>query len=118
MKKMNVKILFRSLLFSAAIAFTSCKDKTDTKNTNTVTPTQAQDASDTTNHTAPVQVTGDEALKTSVADATKDHPGVRAEVNNGEITLTGEIKRDNLQTLMMSLNTLKAKKINNNLSIK
>ncbi len=118
MKKINVKMLFASLLLGASMSFTSCKDKTDTKNTNTVTPTQAQDASDTTNHSVPVEISGDEALKTSVADATKDHPGVRAEVNNGEITLTGEIKRDNLQNLMMSLNTLKAKKINNNLTIK
>ncbi len=51
-------------------------------------------------------------------DATKDHPTVKASVNNGVITLTGEIKRDQLAKLMMTLNTLKPKKIENHLTIK
>lgn len=63
-------------------------------------------------------VTADEALTKGVTDATKDFPGVTAMVNNGEITLTGNITRSNLQTLMQTLNTLGAKKINNQLTIK
>ncbi|MES2880566.1 MAG: BON domain-containing protein [Bacteroidota bacterium] len=67
--------------------------------------------------TAP-EVSGDATLETGVRDATKDFPGVSASVVNGEITLTGEIQRDRLATLMQSLNGLNAKKINNNLTIK
>jgi hyperosmotically inducible periplasmic protein len=67
---------------------------------------------------APVQITADDPLKTAVKDATKDFPGVVAEVNDGVITLTGEIKRSSLKTLMQSLNTLKPKKIENKLTIK
>ena len=66
---------------------------------------------------APV-ATADDTLTKGVTDATKDFPGVTAMVNNGEITLTGTITRSNLQTLMQTLNTLGAKKINNQLTIK
>lgn len=67
---------------------------------------------------APVVVNADSTLMQGVTDATKDFPSVKAEINNGVVTLTGSIKRDNLKTLMMSLNTLKPKKIENKLTIK
>ena len=67
---------------------------------------------------APVTVNTDSALTQGVADATKDFPTVKATVNNGEITLTGTIKRADLTKLMQSLNTLKPSKINNQLTIK
>lgn len=67
---------------------------------------------------APVEIATDDALTTGVRDATKDHPGVKASVNDGIITLTGEIKRDKLSGLMQSLNSLQPKKIENQLTIK
>lgn len=67
---------------------------------------------------APVVITADDPLTKAVADATKDFPGVKAAVKDGVITLTGEIKRASLQKLIMSLNTLKPKKIDNQLTIK
>ena len=67
---------------------------------------------------APVEIAGDDMLQNGVRDAVKDFPGVQAEVTNGEINLTGDIKRSDLQRLMMSLNSLKPKKINNKLTIK
>jgi hyperosmotically inducible periplasmic protein len=66
---------------------------------------------------APV-VTADDPLIKAVTDATKDFPAVKAEVKDGVITLTGEIKRASLPKLMMTLNTLKPKKIENKLTIK
>ena len=66
----------------------------------------------------PVEVNSDATMMQGVKDATKDFPTVTANVNAGVITLTGSIKRSNLQTLMMSLNTLKPKKIDNQLTIK
>lgn len=66
----------------------------------------------------PVPVATDDALTTGVKDAVKDHPTVTASVNDGVVTLTGEIKRDQLANLMMTLNTLKPKKIENQLTIK
>jgi hyperosmotically inducible periplasmic protein len=67
---------------------------------------------------APVEIATDDALENGVKNATKDYPGVNATVNNGEITLTGEIKRDRLPKLMMALNELRPQKINNNLTVK
>lgn len=67
---------------------------------------------------APVEVSTDNALTTGVKDATKDHPTVTATVNDGVVTLTGEIKRDQLPKLMQTLNTLNPKKIENQLTIK
>lgn len=66
---------------------------------------------------APV-VNADSALIQGVTDATKDFPSVKASVTNGEITLTGNIKRADLQKLMQTLNSLKPGKINNQLTIK
>lgn len=66
----------------------------------------------------PPAVNPDSALTQGVTDATKDFPTVKASVNNGQITLTGSIKRSNLKTLMQSLNSLHPSKIINQLTIK
>ncbi|MFI5155742.1 MAG: BON domain-containing protein [Chitinophagales bacterium] len=67
---------------------------------------------------APVVIAADDPLSKGVTDATKDYPGVKGSVQDGVITLTGEIKKADLKKLMMSLNTLKPKKIDNKLTIK
>ena len=66
---------------------------------------------------APVVITADDPLKASVDNTIKAYPGVTATVNDGVITLTGQIKKADLQKLMMALNTLKPKKIENQLTI-
>lgn len=66
----------------------------------------------------PPPVNPDNALTQGVTDATKDFPTVKASVSNGEITLTGSIKRADLTKLMQTLNTLHPTKINNQLTIK
>ncbi len=68
--------------------------------------------------TAPVEITNDESLKSSVNDVIKNYKGVEAEVKDGVVTLRGEIKRDNLQNLIVSLNELKPRKVENQLVIK
>ena len=68
--------------------------------------------------TAPVTIAADDPLTKSVTDATKDYPSVNAAVNNGVITLTGEIKKASLPKLMMALNGLHPKKVDNKLTVK
>ncbi len=63
-------------------------------------------------------VTPDNSMNQGVTDATKDFPTVKATVNNGQITLTGSIKRADLPRLMQSLSSLHPSKINNQLTIK
>ena len=67
---------------------------------------------------APVVIAADDPLTKSVNDAIKDYPGVSATVKDGEVTLTGTVKRASLQKLMMGLHALKPKKITNQLTIK
>ena len=66
----------------------------------------------------PVTIAPDNALNSAVANVTSKYPGVTADINDGVITLRGEIKRDNLQQLMMDLNALNPKKVENQLVIK
>jgi osmotically-inducible protein OsmY len=66
----------------------------------------------------PPVIVSDDPLAKSVTDATKDYPGVTATVNDGVITLTGSIAKTSLKKLMMTLNGLNAKKIDNQLTIK
>ena len=105
-----------AFLLMTGVTFQSCKNKkkdtTNSENTVSTTPETT-----TNTNTAPVNVSGDDALRRGVTDATKDFPGVQATVNNGEITLTGNIQRDRIPTLMQSLNSLQPRKINNNLTI-
>ncbi|MCU7547705.1 BON domain-containing protein [Chitinophagaceae bacterium LB-8] len=67
---------------------------------------------------APVVVTADDPLKASVNQTLANYQGVQADVQDGVVTLRGEIKKDRLQQLMMDLNALKPKKIDNQLVIK
>lgn len=114
MNRFNLKILLVSLMFTSSVYFTACKSKPkETETTNETTTTAPAPEP-----TAPVEIAEDDALQTGVKDATKDYPGVQATVNNGEITLTGQIERSRLPNLMQSLNSLKPKKINNQLTIK
>ncbi len=115
MIRSEFKILSVTYMLLAGVYFTSCKSKSkDTGNTIDTTALTAP-APVTP---APVEIAPDTALQAGVRDATKDYPGVKADINNGEITLTGEIKRSKVADLMMSLNSLKPKKINNQLTIK
>ena len=67
---------------------------------------------------APVTITADDPLKQGVDAALSNYNGVTADVNDGVITLRGDIKRADLQKLMVSLNALRPKKIDNQLSVK
>ena len=67
---------------------------------------------------APVTITADDPLKQGVTAALSNYSGVTADVNDGVITLRGDIKRADLQKLMVSLNALRPKKIENQLTVK
>ena len=67
---------------------------------------------------APVVITADDPLKASVDATLKAYAGVSATVQDGVVTLTGEIKRADLQNLIKALNELRPKKIENKLTIK
>lgn len=59
----------------------------------------------------PVAITADDPLTSAVTDAIKDHPGVTATVKDGVVTLTGEIAKSDLKTLMQKVQATKPKKV-------
>ncbi len=60
----------------------------------------------------------DNAINAGLADALKDHPKVTATVQDGVITINGEIRERDLQTLMEKLNALNPVQIVNNATVK
>lgn len=67
---------------------------------------------------APVEINPDAVLTTSVNEVVKTYSGVTASVKDGVVTLTGDIKRSQLQNLIKSVQELKPKKVENKLTIK
>jgi hypothetical protein len=114
MRHSYLRTMVLGIVVSFGVFTTACKGKKNTEtNYDTSTAVTAPVPAP-----APVEISTDDSLKNGVVDATKDYPGVTATVNNGEITLTGDIERTRLPNLMQSLNSLRPKKINNNLTIK
>ena len=109
------------VLFAALFTF-SCKgkeedkstDATSTENTGRDVTGDTSTAPSTSSPTTTTQTVTEDQLK----DAVKDYPNVTATVNNGEVTLTGSISRDQLPKLMQRVQALNPTKVNNNLSIK
>jgi hypothetical protein len=100
-----------------ALIIGSCKGKpSQTTTTDTVAIAPADNTTTKMPDTT-VVISADDSLKRMIPDATKDFPGVTASVDQGIITLTGTINRDRLPKLMMAINALHPKKINNNLTI-
>lgn len=66
----------------------------------------------------PVAIAPDNSLNSGVERIIARYGGVQADVNDGVITLRGQLKRDSLQQLMMDLNALQPKKIENQLVLK
>ncbi|WP_276485840.1 BON domain-containing protein [Paraflavitalea pollutisoli] len=66
----------------------------------------------------PVTISPDAQLTTAVNEVVKAYNGVTAEVKEGIVTLTGTIKRADLQKLMPALMALQPKKVENKLTIK
>jgi hyperosmotically inducible periplasmic protein len=68
---------------------------------------------------AQVQITDDAPLRSSVEQVLDKYDGVQADVNGGIVTLRGSIDdREKLQQLMMDVNALRPKRVDNQLVIK
>lgn len=66
---------------------------------------------------APVVISADDSLKTNVAAALKDYPKLTADVKDGVVTLTGEVKRSDLPKVMQAVSALHPKKIDNKATV-
>lgn len=115
----------RTLLFSVAVAssmaFFACNsnnNSTTATDSTTITPSADTTMTPPAAEPAPVTVSADDSLNMAATDAIKDYPGVMATASNGEVTLTGEIKKSELPKLMKAVNAIHPKKVNNQLTVK
>ncbi len=60
----------------------------------------------------------DNTLRNALPDALKDHPTVQAEVRDGVIYLTGEVKEKDLPMIMEKVSALNPQKVENNITLK
>lgn len=60
----------------------------------------------------------DPMVQQKVADAVKDFPSVKVEVVNDELTLTGNVSPEQARKIKMSVDALKAGKVNYNYTVK
>ena len=60
----------------------------------------------------------DSTINAGLQDALKDHKTVTATVQNGIITLEGEIRQRDLPTLMQKINALQPEQVVNNITVK
>lgn len=67
---------------------------------------------------APDYTALDNSLNSGIQDALKDHNTVTATVQNGVVTLEGEINERDLPALMEKINALQAEEIVNNITVK
>ena len=67
--------------------------------------------------TESIEITPDSQLKDLTEKAVKEYKHIRADVSNGIITLRGSIEQDDLQKLMMDLNSLRPRRIDNQLVV-
>lgn len=66
----------------------------------------------------PVVISADDMLKTTVTAALQEYSTLTAEVKDGVVTLTGEVKRADLPKVMQALSALNPKKIENKATVK
>lgn len=67
---------------------------------------------------APDYTALDNSLNSGIQEALKDHNTVTATVQNGVVTLEGEINERDLPALMEKINALQAEEIVNNITVK
>ena len=108
MKKTKWLLILVIAACSTTVAI-SCKNK---KAESTTQEDKSKDNTDA------VEISSDATLRSSVNDVVKTYNGVEAEVKDGVVTLRGNIKQDELQTLIMKVQELKPKKVENQLVIK
>ena len=103
-----------TLVFAISLVAVSCKKKaveTPAVTTATEAPVAVQD----TVVTASVV---DPAIQQKLTDAVKDFPAVKVGVENGELTLTGEVTAEQAKKIKMSVDALKLGKVNFKYNVK
>ena len=103
-----------TLVFAISLVAVSCKKKAE-ETPAVTTATEAPVAVQDTVVTASVV---DPAIQQKLTDAVKDFPAVKVGVENGELTLTGEVTAEQAKKIKMSVDALKLGKVNFKYNVK
>ena len=103
-----------TLVFAISLVAVSCKKKAE-ETPAVTTATEAVAAVKDTVVTASVV---DPAIQQKLTDAVKDFPTVKVGVENGELTLTGEVTAEQAKKIKMSVDALKLGKVNFKYNVK
>ena len=115
MRILRTQLKAAGFALAVCTLFTSCMNRpaesitTDSSNNEGLFDTTAAQVA-----VAPAE----DSLSIAVRDVIAKYPGVKANVENGEILLTGEIVGKKLQYLITDLNTLRPKNIVNKMTVK
>ena len=103
-----------TLVFAISLVAVSCKKKAE-ETPAVTTATEAPVAVQDTVVTASVV---DPAIQQKLTDAVKDFPTVKVGVENGELTLTGDVTAEQARKIKMSVDALKLGKVNFKYNVK
>lgn len=116
----NVVLIVCRLLLLSVLGFTACRPRETATDPQAPPPASpaTPDTAVATNSTTALQISSSAALQTGVDSVLKSYPDVRASNDSGVITLSGSLKKDQLQRLMTAVHALHPKKVNNNIHLK
>ena len=109
-----MKLAAVGFVFIAGTVLTSCMNRP--AESITTEASKNEGSFDTT--AVQVTVAPQDSLKIAIRNVISKYPGVKADVNDGEVILTGKIEGKRLQYLITEINTQMPKKVTNQLSVK
>lgn len=117
MKKM---FQLAALGLMVSITAVSCKKKetTTTDGTATTTTSEPVTVDQTTTATTVDTTVNTDADLQRVNDAIKDYPGVKAEVVNGGVVITGDVSSEEARNIKMSVDALQLQNVQYNYIVK
>lgn len=114
LNNINQTLKVATLVFAISLVAVSCKKKAE-ETPAVTTATEAPVAVQDTVVTASVV---DPAIQQKLTDAVKDFPTVKVGVENGELTLTGDVTAEQARKIKMSVDALKLGKVNFKYNVK
>ena len=114
LNNINQTLKVATLVFAISLVAVSCKKKAE-ETPAVTTATEAPVAVQDTVVTASVV---DPAIQQKLTDAVKDFPAVKVGVENGELTLTGDVTAEQARKIKMSVDALKLGKVNFKYNVK
>lgn len=109
-----------SLLIFSVLSLGACRPKETATDPDAPPPASPSkpDTAVATNSTTALQISSSAAVQAGLDSVVKKYPDVRASNDEGVVTLSGSLTKDELPQLMKAVDALHPKKVNNNLHLK